>query len=118
MAELQADDVVQFPSLGRRRLVVAAPLGHGHLGTLLRADVHHIDHASAALGGERRGHHRRGGAEALRYYQTYKKKKKDVWNLTDKHLDVVDGELSVRHPAGQQPEIYSFPNAVFFLLHF
>lgn len=39
----------------------------------------------------------------------------NVWNLTDKHLDVVDSELGVRHPAGQKPEIYSFPNAVLFV---
>lgn len=71
MTELQADDVVQFSPLGRWRLVVAAPLGHRHLGAFLRADVHDIDHASAALGGKRRGCHRSGGVEAFRGYITY-----------------------------------------------
>lgn len=51
VAELQADDVVQLPPLRRRRLVVTRPLGHGHLRPLLRADVHHVDHTSAAWWG-------------------------------------------------------------------
>jgi len=47
VAELQGDDVVQLVPLGGGRLVVAYPLGHGHLRPLLRADVHHVHHASA-----------------------------------------------------------------------
>lgn len=69
VAKFQADDVVQFSPLGRRRFVVAAPLGHRHLSALLCADVHHIDHTSAALGGIRRGCHRRRGAAAFRRYK-------------------------------------------------
>lgn len=47
VAELQADDIIEFLSLRWRRLVVTCPLGHGHLCPLLGADVHHVDHTSA-----------------------------------------------------------------------
>ena len=52
VAELEGDDVVQLVPLCVGRLVVAPPLGHGHLGALLRADVHHVHHASAPWRGE------------------------------------------------------------------
>lgn len=53
VTELQADDIIELPPLRRRRLEVTRPLGHGHLRPLLRADVHHIDHTSAAWQGRR-----------------------------------------------------------------
>ena len=53
VAELKGDDVVQLVPLCVGRLVVAPPLGHGHLRALLRAHVHHVYHASAPWrGGE------------------------------------------------------------------
>ena len=55
VAELQGDDVVQLVPLCVGRLVVAPPLGHGHLCALLRADVHHVHHASAPWRGRGRG---------------------------------------------------------------
>lgn len=56
MAELQADDIVELLSLRDGCLIVTRPLGHGHLRSLLSADIHYIDHSSTTcfdLNGER-----------------------------------------------------------------
>ena len=50
VAELQADDVVELLPLRGGRVVVAPPLGHGHLDALLRVDVHHVHYSPAACG--------------------------------------------------------------------
>jgi hypothetical protein len=50
MAELEADDVVQFIPLCLWCLVVAHKLGHAHLGTLLGVDVHDIHQTAAPWG--------------------------------------------------------------------
>lgn len=57
-AELEADNIIEFVSLRRRRLIVTCPLGHGHLRTLLGVHIHHVYHASATWGGWREGGYR------------------------------------------------------------
>lgn len=51
VAELKADDIVEFVPLCLWGLVVTHKLGHAHLGTLLGVHVHHI-HQSATPWGE------------------------------------------------------------------
>lgn len=46
VAELQADDVVEFFSFWWRRFIIASPLGHGHLNSLLGCHVHDVDNAA------------------------------------------------------------------------
>lgn len=48
VAELQADDIVEFFSFGRRCFIVASPLGHWHLNSLLCVDIHDVYNASTA----------------------------------------------------------------------
>lgn len=51
VAELQADNIIELLSLTRGGLIVTCPLGHGHLGPLLSAHIHHIYHASTTWEG-------------------------------------------------------------------
>lgn len=46
VAELQANDVVEFLSFWWRRLIVASPLSHWHLDAFLGVHVHDIHNAS------------------------------------------------------------------------
>lgn len=48
VAELQADDIVEFFSFGRRCFIVAPPLGHWHLNSLLCVHIHDVYNASTA----------------------------------------------------------------------